>query len=193
MRKNVSSSLFSLCVFTFSWSMLMLDNGVRPFSPTPTPEEWARSVRIRNFVNTACEQLDGAVREEIAASVMDAASAHRLEPEVLLAVMSMESRCEPKAKSQRGAVGLMQLMPQTASWLGVKNPYEVRSNIHGGAKYLSLLLKDFRGDLRLALAAYNAGPKVVRKLGKVPPYKETRSYVRAVLRTYTELNQPLKA
>ena len=82
----------------------------------------------------------------------------------------------------------MQLMPKTATWLGVNNPRDSHQNIRGGAKYMSKLLSEFNGDISLALAAYNAGPGAVKRYGKIPPYKETRSYVLGVLKTYAQLN-----
>jgi soluble lytic murein transglycosylase-like protein len=86
----------------------------------------------------------------------------------------------------------MQLMPSTAKWLGVPDPFSARDNVFGGAKYLSLLLHDFDGDLELALAAYNAGPDRVRRLNRVPHHRETRVYVKRVMAYYGVIKQLTK-
>lgn len=107
-----------------------------------------------------------------------------VDPLLVRAVMKQESNFQPFALSTAGAMGLMQLMPDTASGLGVKDPYNIEENIRGGVQYLSFQLQNFNNDLRLALAAYNAGPNAVRKYGGVPPYEETRNYVERVLKYY---------
>ena len=84
-------------------------------------------------------------------------------------------------------MGLMQLMPGTAKALGVEDPYDARQNIEGGTKYLKGLIDRFKGDKRLALAAYNAGPNAVKKYGDVPPYKETQNYVKNILSSYQRM------
>lgn len=106
-----------------------------------------------------------------------------LDPAFIRAVMVAESGGNPKAKSSAGALGLMQLMPATAKGLGVTDPFDPLQNILGGAKYLKTQFDRF-GDLRLALAAYNAGPGAVRKYGGIPPYAETRNYVEKVMKLY---------
>lgn len=98
----------------------------------------------------------------------------------IAAVMTQESHGTPGLRSSAGAIGLMQLMPDTARGLGV-NPYNSSQNILGGARYLRQLLGTFRGNLKLALAAYNAGPGAVQRYGTVPPYRQTRTYVRDIL------------
>ncbi len=98
----------------------------------------------------------------------------------IAAVMTQESHGNPGVRSSAGAIGLMQLMPATARGLGV-NPFNASQNVLGGARYLGQLLGTFRGNLRLALAAYNAGPGAVERYGTVPPYHQTRSYVRKIL------------
>ena len=95
------------------------------------------------------------------------------------AVIQVESGYQPDARSRKGAIGLMQLMPETARQFAVADPYEPRSNIEGGVKYLRSLLDRF--EVPLALAAYNAGEAAVRRFGGIPPYPETRAYVKSVL------------
>lgn len=107
-----------------------------------------------------------------------------LDPALLKAIAKVESSFNPKAISPKGALGLMQLMPETAELVGVENPFDPLENLKGGALYLKKLLEEF-GDLELALAAYNAGPEKVRAYGGIPPYPETQAYVKNVLYLYT--------
>ncbi|MEO8460434.1 MAG: lytic transglycosylase domain-containing protein [Dokdonella sp.] len=109
-----------------------------------------------------------------------AASDFGIDAALLRAVIHAESAFNPLALSAKGAQGLMQLMPGTASDLGIDDVFDPNSNIRGGAEYLSQLLKTFNGDERMATAAYNAGPGAVRKYGGVPPYDETKVYVQRV-------------
>ena len=115
----------------------------------------------------------------------------KLSPELLHAVVQAESAYNPKAKSSAGAMGLMQLMPGTASRYGVANAWDPSQNLEGGARYLRDLLDMFKNNLRLALAAYNAGENAVIKYGnRIPPYPETQKYVRKVIDFYlTERKQ----
>lgn len=109
----------------------------------------------------------------------EAAARFNVDPALVRAVAWQESRFNSEARSPKGAVGIMQLMPATAAELGV-NPHDPRENIHGGVAYLSTLLTQFRGDVRLALAAYNAGPAIVSQYGGIPPFRETQNYVKAI-------------
>ena len=123
---------------------------------------------------------EGSQRADVAQALKDAGSGVELSPLLLEAVAWAESRFNTKARSRAGAIGVMQLMPGTAAELGV-DPTDATANIHGGARYLRQMLVLFNGDIELALAAYNAGPAAVERYNGVPPYKETRAYVAAVL------------
>ena len=107
-----------------------------------------------------------------------------LDPDLIRAIIQVESGGRPLAVSPKGAVGLMQLMPETARELRVEDPTDPVSNIRGGARYLKRMLERFGGDLLLALAAYNAGPGAVDRYKGLPPYPETRDYVRRVLESW---------
>jgi len=127
----------------------------------------------------ACEPVPDAV---VAPVVEGAAKAESLEPKLLRAVIEQESGFRPCAVSAKGAEGLMQLMPETSEQLGVSDPFDVKQNIEGGAKYLKELIDKYKGDLAQALGAFNAGPAAAGKAGGIPPIPETRDYVDAILK-----------
>lgn len=116
--------------------------------------------------------------------VLAAASHYGVDAELISSVMEVESHFNPKAVSVKNASGLMQLLPETAARLGVKDIFDPKENIDAGTHYLHDLLQLYNNDLTLALAAYNAGPDKVQKYGNVPPYRETQSYVKQVKRKY---------
>jgi Transglycosylase SLT domain len=120
-----------------------------------------------------------------------AAERHEVDALLVAAVVETESRFVPTAVSPRGAVGLMQVQPATAEMYGVRDLKDPRVNVDVGSRYLRQLLRDYDGNLELALAAYNAGPAAVQRYGGVPPFRETREYVRKVLRLYEQHRQSL--
>ncbi len=113
--------------------------------------------------------------------IEQAAARYGLDPAVLHGLIQQESGFDPSAQSSAGAAGLTQLMPGTATSMGVANPLDSAESIEGGARYLSQLMSEFGGNTEDALAAYNAGPGAVQRYGGIPPYAETRSYVSKVL------------
>jgi soluble lytic murein transglycosylase-like protein len=132
---------------------------------------------VHSKVNFSVTKLNReAYRAEIAAAALE----FGVDEALLRAVVHAESAFNPNALSKKGAQGLMQLMPGTADDLGVSNPFDATENIRGGAQYLSMQLKNFQGNEKLAMAAYNAGPGNVTKYGGVPPFDETQVYVTRV-------------
>jgi soluble lytic murein transglycosylase len=111
---------------------------------------------------------------------------------LIKAVIKAESDFNQHAVSNKGAQGLMQLMPGTAEAMDVEDPFDARDNIHGGTRYLSLMLERFNKDMRLALAAYNAGPERVAEYRGVPPYQETKTFIDRVLGYYKQFNSSPK-
>ncbi len=137
---------------------------------------------VRGFVPD--EVLDEiAVPEggDLRALAVAVAKRRGLDPDLVLAVVAVESGFKPQAVSPKGAQGLMQLMPKTANSLGVENAFDPVQNLDGGTRYLGSLLTLYGGDLQRALAAYNAGQGAVARHGGIPPYAETRAYVKKVL------------
>jgi len=116
--------------------------------------------------------------------IRKASEKYGVDVDLVFSVVAAESNFNPKAVSRRNARGLMQLLPETARRLGVKDIYDPAQNIDGGTRYLRDLLKRYDGDLALTLAAYNAGPAAVQRYGRIPPYNETIAYVRAIRKTY---------
>jgi soluble lytic murein transglycosylase-like protein len=144
-----------------------------------------RGVLPDEFVEEVLEEIasapDGA---DIVALATAAARRHNLDPDLVLSLVQVESGFKARAVSPKGAQGLTQLMPGTARDLGVKDVFDPAQNLDGGARYLRDMLKRYGGDLALALAAYNAGPGAVDRHNGIPPYRETRQYVRRVLERY---------
>ena len=142
--------------------------------------------RVRE--TSAAEHTTAAAQErfanpELARVIHSAAQKYAVDPKLVSAVAEVESGGDQNAVSPAGAVGVLQLMPDTAAGLGI-NPYDMKSNVEGGAKYLREMLDTFDGDVKKAVAAYNAGPNAVKAYGGVPPYAETQNYVTSVLDIY---------
>jgi soluble lytic murein transglycosylase-like protein len=121
---------------------------------------------------------------DLSSIIGDASARSRIDADFIASVIRAESGNNPRAVSPKGAQGLMQLMPHTASTLGVRNSFDPAENVDGGARYLRELLLQYNGDAAKALAAYNAGPQRVQQYGGVPPYRETHAYVARVITDY---------
>jgi len=133
---------------------------------------FANTLKARSLTS-GCAELDAMFDE--------AGQRFDISPDLLKAVAKVESTFRPHITSRSGAMGIMQLMPGTAKYLGVDDPFDPKQNIMGGAKYLKEQIERFEGDIQLALAAYNAGWPAVKKHGGIPPFKETQAYVPKVL------------
>ena len=131
-------------------------------------------------------RLTNARRAELMIKIHEMAPKFDLDPALVLEVVRAESNFNPRARSHKGALGLMQLIPATARRFGVRDPFDPEQNLRGGMAYLRWLQERFDGDLRLTLAGYNAGEAAVERHGGVPPYDETRAYVGKILARYAK-------
>lgn len=131
-------------------------------------------------------ETDGTEMQVIVEHIRDTAARHGVSEHLVAAIIAVESEFYPRAVSRKGARGLMQLMPATASSYNVRDPFDPRENIEGGVRHLKQLMRRYRNNLPVVLAAYNAGDQAVRRHGGIPPYPETRRYVRRVLRKYQQ-------
>ena len=151
---------------------------------TRASSQYAASVRLQpQTIHTpglgGIPEYDGRYRGQYLSMAREAARQHGIPEDLFLRLVQQESGWNPRARSHKGAMGLAQLMPATARYLRV-DPNDPKENLEGGARYLAEQYRTF-GSWRLALAAYNAGPEAVRKHNGVPPYRETRNYVRIIL------------
>jgi hypothetical protein len=153
-------------------------------------------VYTRSVAMTASKSLDGFTTgdSKVDAYIVEAGARNGVDPVLLYAQMHQESSFKRSAVSPKGARGLMQLMPFTAARFGVKDIFDPRQNIEGGARYMRYLLDSFDGDVALALAGYNAGEGAVMKYGRrIPPYRETQEYVRRITERYQLMRDPQTA
>jgi hypothetical protein len=138
------------------------------------------------------------VREEFFAAmpfgslIMEKARKYDVDPALVAAIVENESRFKPRARSHRGARGLMQLMPRTGRWMGARNLYDPEQNLDAGVKYLKYLEKRFNGNQTKIIAAYNAGEGNVQRYGGIPPFRETRTYVKRVKKSYERNTEKLE-
>ena len=167
------------------------DDGVTSFTDQkPAKGDYKRiEVKGRITAYASCAGLNARSMKSLAdayAPLIDKyAKAQGLSPELVSAVMRVESCYDKHAVSRAGARGLMQLMPGTAKDLGVKDSFDPEQNIEGGVRHLAAMLTRFRNNLTLGLAAYNAGPEAVAAYNNIPPYPETKSYVSRILKLYS--------
>jgi len=175
---GISSLVFSVPTTAAEIYQFIGPNGSISLTNVPSDSRYRKiEIESSRFHATLSEQeLEPVIRRH--------SSQQRLHPALIRAVIKAESDFDPRAVSRSGAIGLMQLMPQTAVRLDVRDMYDPDDNVGGGTKYLRQLLDRFHGNLPLALAAYNAGENAVDHYQALPPYDETRQYVRKVLRYY---------
>ena len=157
-----------------------------PTSSSSTSNSFTRNAHTGGSVAALRPGLSAGPKPDLTAVVKDASGRYQLDPDLVDSVIKAESGFNTRAVSPKGARGLMQLMPGTASQLGVPNAFDPQANVEGGTKYLRELLERYNFDLVKALAAYNAGPQRVEHFGGVPPYYETRAYVARIVRDFNK-------
>jgi soluble lytic murein transglycosylase-like protein len=159
---------------------LVDEDGVAHFTNAPTDPRFRRIGELSGTARGWLRLPEG-VRSRFAEEIREVAARHGVAADLVEAVIRVESAFNPRAVSNKGAQGLMQLMPRTASSLGVRNAFDPRENIDGGVRHLRYLLDRYPGNVPFALAAYNAGEKAVDYYGGIPPYAETQQYVQKIL------------
>jgi soluble lytic murein transglycosylase-like protein len=170
-------------------SVYSSNNSVETFNPNRSSANVSRPSSSLNSISTSspASGRNISVNEPVSFTskfdslINRASDKYNLPADLLKKVIQTESNFDPNVVSSAGAQGLMQLMPATAKWLGVTNPFDPAQNIEGGSKYLHNMLDKYNGDVTLALAAYNAGPGNVDKFGGVPPFEETQNYIKKIL------------
>lgn len=186
------SSLLLACMMVINWTAPSNadiyryedDEGIVHFTDAPTDKRFKvfmRDLKKDRELRTKLKYARSVNPEEYEHLIKNCADKYGVSPSLVKAVIHAESGYNPNAVSSKGASGLMQLMPATAKSLKVADRFNPKDNVEGGVKYLRFLLDTFRGDVSLALAAYNAGLSNVAKYGGIPPFNETRTYVNRVL------------
>ena len=171
--------------------MLVDENGHKIY--VNTGEAASRVDWMTRSFRPGASALSGRAPADIDQLVEQTASRYQVDPELIRAIVRVESGYDPKAVSNKGAMGLMQLVPATAQRFGVANPFDPKQNLEGGVNYLKYLLDLFGGDLSLSLAAYNAGEHSVQRSGGIPAIPETQDYVRKVTSIYQTGDAPAPA
>jgi len=167
--------------------------------PQPKSSDAPATVAKRDVFHEEMARINDAIRREFFSSAMpygdlihEKALKYDVDPALVAAVVEQESKFRSRARSQVGARGLMQLMPRTGRWLGARNLYDPEQNIDAGVKYIKYLQKRFNGNVKKTIAAYNAGEGNVKRYGGIPPFRETQTYVKKVMRNYEKRNEELK-
>jgi soluble lytic murein transglycosylase-like protein len=163
-------------------------NGVVTFTNVPNHAGFRRVFRDTSRPATSNGVLDSGYDDDI----QRASGRYNIDPDLIRAVIKAESDFKVSARSNKGAMGLMQLMPDTARLHNISDAYNPSENVEGGARHLRMLLDRYQGDLELSLAAYNAGSAAVEKHRGIPPFPETKEYVRRVLRFYDSYRNALQ-
>jgi len=156
--------------------MFIDSQGVLNFTNTPTSSQYTLYIKERPRPAATTKKYDRIIQE--------ASNKHGLSFSLLKAMIKVESDFDSRAISKKGALGLMQIMPQNLGAFNIRDPYDPKDNIMGGSRYFKSLVERYNGKLPLALAAYNAGPTIVDKYRRVPPIKETEEYVKKVMKYF---------
>ncbi len=165
------------CQFKGAHATLLLKSGGVIECPLGLIKELRRG-------NPASQYSKGSSKEKLLPYIITTARRYKVDARLVNSICQVESNFNPQAVSPKGAMGLMQLMPETATRFGVQDPFNPQLNLEVGVRYLKHLLETFNGNVEFALAAYNAGEGVVQRFGGVPPYPETINYIRRVLEAY---------
>jgi soluble lytic murein transglycosylase len=166
--------------------MYIDDNGVMHFTNAPTSNQHDYKVYIKERISVSTNFHAPDKYDKL---ISNASKEFNVDSRLLKAMIKAESDFDPRAISRKGAMGLMQIMPENFKMLNLDNPFDPWQNIRAGAQYFKKLYKRFNGKLALSLAAYNAGPTAVDHYKSIPPYQETEEYVRRVLRYYRTFKQ----
>ena len=166
--------------------MYIDENGVMHFTNAPTSNEYEYKIYIKEKTAVSKKFYSTDKYDHF---ISDAAEQTGIDSYLLKAMIKAESDFDPRAVSRKGAMGLMQIMPENFKMLDLKNPFDPWQNIRAGAQYFKKMYERFNGKLALSLAAYNAGPTAVDRYKRIPPYQETEEYVRRVLRYYRTFKQ----
>jgi len=184
-------SAMSLAAQTYQVDNFDFPNAVKIQSPRIDPSKPKRLVHLTSQIINPSLGGFTTGNSDVDNYIVESGKRNSVDPLLLYSIMHQESSFKTRAMSYKGARGLMQLMPGTASRFGVSNIWDPKQNIEGGARYMRFLLDLFSGDVRLALAGYNAGEGAVMKYGnQVPPYSETREYVRRIGNRYSLIRDP---
>jgi soluble lytic murein transglycosylase-like protein len=187
----VTLSAASVAAQTYQVDNFDFPNAVKIQSPRIEPSKPKRLVHLTSQIINPSLGGFTTGNSDVDNYIVESGKRNSVDPLLLYSIMHQESSFKPRALSYKGARGLMQLMPGTASRFGVANIWDPKQNIEGGARYMRFLLNMFDGDVRLALAGYNAGEGAVMKYGnQVPPYSETREYVRRIGNRYSMIRDP---
>ncbi len=202
-RKTVEKALVIYAIFILGAAVLLLlpagglaksvyvykdHKGVVHFTDAPTESKF-RLFKVMASGGTVKRKIYRVDQKHIETLITQAARTYNLEPALIKAVIKAESGFDPRAVSFKGAKGLMQLMPETAREMNVADAFNPRENIAGGSRYLRYLLDRYKGDMKLALAAYNMGPERIKKNKNIPPIRETRLYLKRVMEYYQDYKQ----
>jgi soluble lytic murein transglycosylase-like protein len=200
MMKRIDITCFFIWIFTFFYIMIAAatplyadifvyadKDGVLHFTNVPTSSQSSNyKIYIKETPAKPLESYNEDLYDHV---ISEASQTHGVPFSLLKALIKTESDFNPTAISSAGARGLMQLMPENIKTLKIKNPFDPRENVMGGTRYLKQLIDRFNGKLPLALAAYNAGPGVVEKYQRIPPFQETENFVKQVMEYYSMFNK----